>query len=54
MKRIKEIESIVSSKARGVKDRAYIGPAKAREDSRLRVSSCRPGNSNISTMKTRY
>ena len=36
----------MSSKARGVNDRAYIGPAKAREDSRLRVSSCHSGNNN--------
>ena len=36
----------MSSKARDVTDRVYIGPAKAREASGLRVSSCHPGNSN--------
>ena len=38
----------MSSKARDVTDRVYIGPAKAREASGLRLSSCHPGNSNES------
>ena len=43
----------MSSKARDVNDRAYIGPTKARETSRLRVSSCHPDNSNTDAMKAK-
>ena len=44
----------MSSKARYVGSRVYIGSTKIREVTRLRVSSCHPGNSNMSAVKAKY